>query len=490
MKINWKIGFAALMAVLAVVLLTCCGAPTLEIDYVRSSESISETTPAPTETNGEAESSQTENKQQTAPAETAHLLHLPKSYDLVVGDTFELFYKGILLCKDPYAYNIRVTCPIGKAWGRKFEVTPREAGTYTLAVEICDDGGRLIDKGSTTLTVKEKSGSPETLTNVLCIGDSLTEGGAWVGEFYRRLTATDAQTAFGDPAPIGDGRRQIAFVGSKTTANGAGYEGYGGWTLDTYLSTAASTSNYWVEVGAHTKTDNDQESIYRDASGTKWQLETVEDTRVRLKRYSGTGTLAASGTLTHVSGGLDVSDMVYTSATPEAKSPFVSDGAVDFSSYCDALGISTIHRCYILLGWNSVGSSESSYKAKVRELVDHLIAFNPDIRIALMGLQIPSLDGCANNYGATGVYADFRALQEWVFQLNRWYEELAVEKPDNVTFVNVAGQFDTENSMMTSRVAVHARSGETVTVQSNGLHPAKEGYYQIADAAYRHFNNH
>ena len=64
------------------------------------------------------------------------LINLPEKYDLVVGDTFELFYKGIMLCKNPYAYNILVNCSMGKAWGRKFEVTPANASK--------DDSGYAI----------------------------------------------------------------------------------------------------------------------------------------------------------------------------------------------------------------------------------------------------------------------------------------------------------------------------------------------------------
>jgi lysophospholipase L1-like esterase len=108
--------------------------------------------------------------------EKSKLVYLPEKYDLVVGDTFELFYKGILLCKNPYAYNILVTCQIGKAYGRKFEVTATESGTYPLAVTVSDDFGNVIDKAQTSLVVKDKMTSPEKLVNVLCIGDSLTEG--------------------------------------------------------------------------------------------------------------------------------------------------------------------------------------------------------------------------------------------------------------------------------------------------------------------------
>ena len=55
--------------------------------------------------------------------------------------------------------------------------------------------------------------------------------------------------------------------------------------------------------------------------------------------------------------------------------------------------------------------------------------------------------------------------------------------------MNLSGQFDTEYSMQTVAVKANSRSLEEVTVQSNGVHPSVFGYYQIADAVYRHFNN-
>ena len=68
------------------------------------------------------------------------------------------------------------------------------------------------------------------------------------------------------------------------------------------------------------------------------------------------------------------------------------------------------------------------------------------------------------------------------------YAEIAKEY-ENVSSVNVSGQFDTEYSMQTFTTKANARSLEEVTVQSNGVHPNIFGYYQIADAVYRHFNN-
>lgn len=418
---------------------------------------------------------------------TNRILHLPEKYDLVVGDTFELFYKGVMLCKDPYAYNILVNCGIGKAWGRKFEAVPTAEGIYPLTITVSDDFGNVIDKASTNLVVKSKMISPEKEFNVLCIGDSLTCGGVWVDEVYRRLTKTTDKTSYNHEAPTGEGLSNIKFIGKNTTQSGAGFEGFGGWKFSDYLSTQTTTSNYWLTC-THSKSDSDQESIYKDENGVEWQLETIEENRLKFKKHKGSGIMPTSGTLTWVSGGTDTSDINFEKITLEAGNPFVYNGKIDFESYCKDVGASGIDICYILLGWNNASTDKEVYKSYAKQFADLLLAFNPDMKIVLLGLQVPSLDGCANNYGAQGVYSDWRALQEYVFSLDKIYSEIAKEY-ENVSFVNISGQFDTEYSMQTVTVKANVRSLETVIVQSNGVHPSVFGYYQIADAVYRHFNN-
>lgn len=421
------------------------------------------------------------NKPPTIP----NLIHLPEKYNLVVGDTFELFYKGIMLCKNPYNYNVLATCSIGKCWSRKFEVTPDAAGTHTLTITVSDDSGNVLDQQTTQLVVAEKDIRNTRQLNVLCVGDSLTNGGKWVGEFYRRLTNTNSSALDGSAAPTGDGLANINFVGTCTPNNGACYEGYGGWTFASYLRTTTSSNNYWVSC-SHTKTDNDQESIYKDANDVLWQLETIEADRIKFKKYDGVGAMPSSGTLTWVSGGIDTSAITYTAIEQEKGNPFVYNGAIDFEAYCEDLGISTIHQCYILLGWNNTTTAEDTYKAQARQFIDLLLAFNPDMKIVLIGLQIPSLDGCANNYGAKGTLANFRALQEYVFNMDKLYKEIADEY-ENVESINLSGQFDTDYNCMSDELPVNSRNAMAVTTQTNGVHPSTPGYYQIADAAYRKF---
>ncbi|MGI6336286.1 MAG: SGNH/GDSL hydrolase family protein [Eubacteriales bacterium] len=158
---------------------------------------------------------------------------LPREYPLVVGDTFQLFYTGVVEAPNPYAYDILSLCEIGAHFPRYFECTPDRPGEYPLTVRVYDAGKALLGEGVTMLKVRERPVTPKDPVHVLCIGDSLTAGGVWPAEAYRRLTGR-----YGTPA--GDGIENIRFIGTRTK-DGAGYEGYGGWSYDTYSSPGSDT---------------------------------------------------------------------------------------------------------------------------------------------------------------------------------------------------------------------------------------------------------
>ena len=72
--------------------------------------------------------------------------------------------------------------------------------------------------------------------------------------------------------------------------------------------------------------------------------------------------------------------------------------------------------------------------------------------------------------------------------MNKWNYDLAQEFA-NVDFINIAGQFDSENNIITSTRQVNVRNSKTEVYGANGVHPAYEGYMQIADAVYRNLSH-
>jgi len=78
---------------------------------------------------------------------------LPKKYDLVVGDTFQLFYRGVVEAPDPFVYDILAVCVKGKNFPRYFEFLPEEPGQYELTISVFGSVRTLLGQGKTMLVV-------------------------------------------------------------------------------------------------------------------------------------------------------------------------------------------------------------------------------------------------------------------------------------------------------------------------------------------------
>lgn len=404
-----------------------------------------------------------------------NMVKLPKKYDLVQGDPFELFYKGVLLCKNPYHYYIKAESTIkGHAFERGIYCENHLPGRYDLKLTVRNDAGDIVGQGTTKLVVKEKMKNPKEPCYVLCMGASQTAGGTWPERFKGKLGELS----------------NVVFVGKKQTEAGVHFEGEGGWTFDNYTNPHA-LHQFWVRTGLnHGKDTEDQESVYRDELGQLWRLETIDYWRLKFRRCGGeTEVLPPQGKLFWEEGGKNKNTIVYDQVCAEASSPFVYDGKVDFATYCRELGIPRVDRFYVLLGMNNSYDTEEEYKPKARKFIDAVLAAFPEAKVVLMGEVLPSLDGCGMNYGIHDHFCDFRGLQEFVFSLNRWYEELAEEYGESVEHINLSGQFDTEHCFPEREARYNIHDETTYMRQCNGLHPRKAGYYQIADAAFRHFNN-
>lgn len=407
-------------------------------------------------------------------------LRLPSKYDLVVGDTFQLFYKGIIDAVNDEDFYTYVDCAKGNTYQRMYEITPSTAGNVNATVYLYDNLMRMIDSKQVALAVHSKPSSPVASKTILCVGDSLTVGGAWPKEFCRRLVGTGG-------TPEGDNLRNISFIGTLD-ADGVGYEGYGGWKFTNY-NTASVDYNAKVITCTHDKTSSDQHSIYKDANNAEWKLETIESGTIKILAVSGSySSFPSTGTLTWVSGGVNHSSIVYTASENAPGNPFwnSSESKVDFEWYAGNLGVSSIDYVFVLLGWNNAGSTKSQYKAAAQTFIDNVQTGFPDAKIVLMGIEIPARDGLGVNYGATGVYSKYYELVKYVHDLDDWYDELASEN-QNVYHINVSGQFDTKYNMLTATRPVNTRNSTTETYQANGVHPATSGKLQIADAAYRSF---
>jgi hypothetical protein len=419
---------------------------------------------------------------------------LPDKYCCVVGDNFQLFYRGVVEAVNPYQYDIRISYDgsHGKAYPRYFELTPEaeDIGTHTLTIIVQTQSGFEVGRASTTIEIAAVGSAPDTAKNVLCIGDSLTSAGTWVIEAARRILGAGG-------TPVGHELANINFIGTRRDGS-VGWEGYGGWTWDHYLAEpSATTLGMWV-YAAHDKDGADQHSLWADANSNIWQLETIEATRLKFTRYeSHMGVMpAGAGTLTHSANAAHQDAITFTSTVAADGNPFWNGVTeeVDFIDYCTRNGYAGIDYVYTLLTWNGLGpyrataADHAALVASAKQLIDKIHTQYPNAKVKIMGIQLPSLNGgLATNYGASGGYSEVYGNIRTVFGMNLAYQAWANESAysDFVEFINLSGQFDSENNMSSTIVPVNTRNAATELRGTNGVHPALAGYLQIADAAYR-----
>ena len=420
-----------------------------------------------------------------------NIIQCADEYYINEGDTLEIFYKSILHAKDALSYNIKAKCNVGTNYYYKFVVpNTAAAGTYPLTLKIFDDRRKLIDQKVINIIVNPKPVSPSKETVVLCIGGSTVAAQVWPNELYRRTVKTDTVSGI-----VGSGLSNITFGGKRKTALGGGFEGFGGWAWGNFTSTSSSSGSYWVNVDSHSKDVADQQGVYKDANDIYWQLETIETTKLKFKKYGETsGIMPSSGTLTYVSGGVDTSNITFKSNEPEKGNPFCYDGKLDFKAYCEDTGLPQIDYVYGQMVYNDTPNAEvvpqSSLDTKVntvKTFIDALIKDYPNAKVVLVNSPVPSYDGCATNYTATSCFQDWQYINDWMHKYRSYiYKTLKEQYPNNVEFCDVNAQFDIDHGYPTSNVAYNIRTSEKYNRQSNGVHPNDTGYYQCADAIYRH----
>lgn len=414
-------------------------------------------------------------------------ISLPNRIVAVVGDTLQLFYRGIIGAVNPYNYDIKITCPKGKQTPRYFEYTPKssDTGNVDFKIEIKDNNGVLIASKTCKVHTVLAAKSPTNNTKVLCLGDSLTTNGEWVKECYRRLSAIDG-------TPTGNGLSNIEFCGSKK-GGGAGWFGLGGWNWKTYTSAGTPAFRFYVS-GVSTLSVG---AVYSH-NGYSYKIIEVNVT-------SGTGNIlcetssienvpTVGGTLTKISGNGDAA-ISFDEYKATVQNPLWDsvNNKMSFIPYANEVSEGRIDAVYTLLSWNGLSANMTAEDfgnilSMIRTFANTLHSEFPNAKLKLMGQNPPSLKGgMGANYGATGCYSDSYGMLKTILRMNEVYQNFANSEGYShfVEFVNVSSQFDVENNMQSAEFAVNTRNSKTELLDTNGVHPANEGYMQIADVVYR-----
>ena len=419
---------------------------------------------------------------------------LADKYDLVVGDTFQLFYRSVIEAPNPYVYAIVAECEKGKNFPRYFEYTPETPGQHKLKITLYDAQQNVLGSNETVLNVVQPKRTDKQV-NILCIGASGTANGHWVSEVHRRLTKENH-------VPFGLGCPNIRFVGSchleNPDVNEVNFEAYGGWTWHRF--TSDKEGSMWIKC-PNSRTQEDQHSLWQDENGAIWQLETLQTDYLKFNRYKEhTSPRPESGFLTHYANAENQEPIPILSSSTEKVSPFYDPQSkkIDFKTYALRNHIDTIDAVYIVLGLNGLVRSEAMHRpraeyckiviSEAKVLIDAMKRDFPNVKVKIVSPYPPSVTGgCGFSYGAQPPYADRFDLLHYLFELNIAYQAWANEEEyrDFVEFVGGTGQFDAEHNYPVMEKPVNTRSAVTETIATNGLHPTVNGYYQFGDAIFR-----
>lgn len=446
------------------------------------SETAPEITPVPSRTTGH----ESLKKPGIGLQKSAIEIVLPDIIYAIAGDTIQLFYRGMIKAVNPYIYNIVVSCSKGKQYPRYFEYLPAtdDTGTSSFKIEIKSDDGTVLGSKSCTIVTKNIVRSPSEKKHILCVGDSLTAGGIWCREASRRLTGTGGN-------PEGSGLANISFLGRKT-GEGTGWEGNGGWTWSSYATAGREAYKFFVSAVSSPPSIG---AVYIN-NGIKYTVSEVNLTAGKgyISALSSAPPLAREG-LTKESGNGDES-IIFSSFKADSGNPFweADKGRLDFPKYVNKYMNGKCDVIYFLLTWNGQTEWKTDFSdviATAKLLIDHIHANYPQCKIKIMGIQVPSISGgMGANYGATGKgYADTFGMVVTALNMNRAYQDWCNEPAYKsfLEYTDVASQFDSENNMPEADKQVNTRSAKTEKIGTNGVHPATEGYYQIADVVYRNF---
>ena len=164
-------------------------------------------------------------------AESEPHVHLPKDIYCASGRTIELYNNQV--CLEVERYHVRWTCSVGRAYKRKVAITGTDEniGDYQLTLELYNDDFFCVWSGKSMVHVVKNT----LERNYTCcpIGDSLTNGKAWLHEVMR-LTNFRMNYVGSRPGSMRD---------NEGVVHEFGHEGRSGFSALGYLTGSPYTFN-------------------------------------------------------------------------------------------------------------------------------------------------------------------------------------------------------------------------------------------------------
>jgi lysophospholipase L1-like esterase len=277
-----------------------------------------------------------------------------------------------------------------------------------------------------------------------------------------------------------------------------GFEAFGGWYWVSFMS--GKSDAVWVEA-PNKLVVGDQHAVWKDVDGNLWQLETLQVDYLKFKRYGeNTAEKPAGDTLYPFKNNVTQTPIKFYSSSNESVSPFLDKETkeIDVKKYLERSNIDGIDAVYVLLGVNGIMRTIAftlSWKEyckivikEAKELVAKLREANPNLKVKILSPVLPSCKGgMGSNYGAEPPFNDYYDIVDYLMELCIAYKEWCNEpdSKDYMEYVNLSGQFDSENAYPSIQKPVNVRSTVTEYFEVNGFHPTIVGQMQIADGVFR-----
>lgn len=414
----------------------------------------------------------------------------------VVGDKLQIYYNEIFRCANYKNYDINTVCEIGHHFPRYYEVTPTtsDIGSHKLTFSIKDNNNKVLGSKIVNLVVSSAA-SPSSKLNILCVGDSTTQGGQWVSELQRRLTSSGGKPTALNLANISFvGRMEVEYAGITTHL-----EATGGYNFLDYIIAGVMRVRFDVEDGLSVNMSVGDTYSWNGYTFTI-QEKNMSNNYFTCDINDKTASIYESegGTLEKVTGNGDTT--ISFKLARSVGNPFINPatGVIDMpyyiNTFCEGkvdIVIADLLTNGVLPYWETSDDYKQHFDwmktfvnlfKDVNSSVKCLIAI-PNNVSTNGGLghdykaDIPYAIGNGKKYSNQGMHD---ALKEYISEnnLSAFVEELDFQS-----------EFDSDNNFPVEDVPINTRSTITEKRGINGFHPNISGYMQKADMAYRMFVN-
>jgi lysophospholipase L1-like esterase len=375
---------------------------------------------------------------------------------------------------------------VGQQQSERWTWTATGASGAVTATISLHDKLTGVQLGSGAVSVKaaaSTAGSGSTKT-CMFVGDSLTQAGTYTGEVVT-IAGSDVMG--------------VSLIGTRGAGSNK-HEGRGGWRVDDFAT--AGRTFYQFTVSGVTTVPAINSTEYTN-NGSTFKVQEVSITggagTITCERTSGSNAPSASGTLTKSNAGAGDSSISFSASTTVSGNPFWISGALNFPQYLVNNSLATPDWVFIMLGTNDVFSatSDSAVTTAAASSFDNLDLLIASIKAAGAGVKVALMTPPPPSASQDAFGHDYAVGQtRWRFKRNIMFYNQALiaryrgKEADRVYICPVHTNLDTVNNMSVAASApVNSRSSVSVQRQNNGVHPATEGYKQIADSVWCFLKN-